>query len=1348
MAMEARKFDIDKSKSEDAQIVSGPEKTAEKPKSPEEIWSGKYWDRIKVENPDPKNAEAVKKDTERIISGQLEEAAKKGKLELSVLDKDFTDSDREKIFAYSEFAKRDKKYKVGPFKLDESGQKASAEISRERGRVIDFSKHEERISDLFNKDEKGIGAKKALAEMGAVLGEQFAGLKKKYEGLNLDPKKILTKANVKKIFGADSLKFWAGFATGSGVRLLAKWGIGASGGLFAAMGAGTLAGGSTEFVRTIISEKKRLKENPLSEDQVLAKAKEIGASNENIKKKLDEYLSLDILQTGYPEFGKIETFSGYKAELYQALRKEIKADSIDWKKVRSGVARGAIYGALGGVLGSTVSHFIFGAEDAKEIAKAAKEAGVSLSDEVKSQIQDEISDVYSKTHESALAEGIAGLEAKEFFTMADNGDSLTTMSRNLIHDYISQKQALGIEIALDKSQLIYAEDALKNLFEGKALNPGDELNLLGEQIKSAIEKAQLLTSAGKEHIKAEYASKIGDKTWGETLNYSSAFHGDNNFSERILKIASDEAAVAVNDAKESIAQELAYQEGSELYKDKAAVKAAEKATHSWLKDFLEIAGIGAAFKIRQYRERKMKKKEPVREYRNAEDFNGGNSDLKPEPKKKDEYVELKEEIQVGAEELESRAQEARNIKEDFLKFAKKYEREIEAEFKEGYLLDEFFYHEFYSQSRENLKYSSQDENFNEKALYYRKSIEKIEKMVKEWNDPKTKLLGDLYWSYYRLNGEHHSKEIGRYYLNLKPEKLSAVLQKAILDFGVSGAHLDMKVPRQGSANTFNRVDKMVIYFDKLEEKEVISALTKIYRDNKDSFDDTGIPPFTEQVKDLDGKIMMGIGFGEEPRIPEGSSRLSFGQLRMKALAMVYKEAKQAGVPIYDPKFDFDSSFRGACERFKIDPDRLARNSRTNTAEPYIDDGERGVSASDEYLDDFKKPEEKVEGKTESTAKETKEYFELDERLIDQPVGERASDEFNETQIERSKRLSKDPLYKFLRGEKLDIKPGWVSYIITGHRGGEWEKFDSFDELKSWYKNKLSPEEREKIKKQDREGKTRAVFMNIYPPLRNYLNNNEDLKNRFNSVVEKNISALFRERRGKIVSKNEENFEEIRGTEIGNEAPYLQGEEGGREEQNIDTNEEYRGSEIGNEAPYPAPKLNPDSGLLEYRSGVEKTPVPEIDFKGNLSERDTEKITNAAFGVEGSLRANLFEAARQKPKQQRNNSGGEGIVIRREGNNNTTNTGGGTPREISNHEMKDIYDRMSDEDINEERKRLQDEKNDQIKIIQDTFPKEEVKPGERDIRTVRIDGINSFYNPQLRIIDDIIRERNAKEKKRA
>src|SRR3990172_3042552 len=156
MAMEnaARKFDT--SKSEDAQIVSGPEKTAENPKSPEEIWSGKYWDKIKTENPDPKNAEAVKRDTERIIAKQLEEAAKSGKLELSVLDKNFTDLDREKIFAYSEFAKRDKKYKVGSFKLDESGTKVSAEISKERGKVIDFLKYKEKISDLFNKEEKGI----------------------------------------------------------------------------------------------------------------------------------------------------------------------------------------------------------------------------------------------------------------------------------------------------------------------------------------------------------------------------------------------------------------------------------------------------------------------------------------------------------------------------------------------------------------------------------------------------------------------------------------------------------------------------------------------------------------------------------------------------------------------------------------------------------------------------------------------------------------------------------------------------------------------------------------------------------------------------------------------------------------------------------------------------------------------------------------------------------------------------------------------------------------------------------------------------------------------------------------
>ena len=1033
MAMEARK--VDTSRSEDAEIVSKPEKVEEK-RPPGDDFAEKYWEKVETRYSDPEKAKEFRAYTEKTIADELERMAQSGKLEMHFPGKKITDEDREKIFAYKKYA-IDHGYKVGPYGDAKEFSGVVADISKERGKVIDFLKYKERISDLFSKDGKEIGAKKALEEIGGVLSRQFSGWKKKYEGFNIDPREVLSKAGVKKIFGADSLKFWAGFATGGAIRSFAKWGIGASGGFLASMGIGALAGGSTEFIRTIISEKKRLKENPLSEDQVLAKAKEISASNENIKKKLDEYLSLEILQTGYPEFGKVEIFRGHKAELYQALRKEIKADSIDWKKVRSGVVKGAIYGALGGALGSAVSHFVFGVEDAKEIAKAAKEAGVSLSDEVKSKIHDEVSDVYSKAFESSFADGGAALEAKEFFAMADKGDSLTTMSRNLIHDYISQKQALGVEIALDKSQLIYAEDALKNIFEGRALSPGDELSLLGGQIKSAIEKAQLLTSTGKEHIKAEYASKIGDKAWEEILNYDSPFHDDNNFSEGILKKASDEAATAVNDAKESIAQELAYQEGSEMFKDKVAVKAAEKATHSYLKDFLEIAGIGAAFKIRQYRERKKKSKETIREHSRAKDFSEGDSDLRPEPKKKDEYIDLKEED------------------------------------------------------------------------VFEKSDEKLID-------------------------------------NILPEK-----------------------------------------------------------------------------------------------------------------------------------------------------------------------------ASDEYLDRVKKvkTEEKVEGKTESTAKETKEYFELDERLIDQPLGERASDEYKETVEEKNKRFAKDPFYKFLRGERLDIKPGWISYIVTGYNKGDWKKFDSFEELKSWYKD-LSPEEREKVKKQDREGKTRAVFMNIYPPLRNYLNNNEDLKNRFNSVVEKNISALFRERRGKIVSKNEENFEEIRGTEIGNEAPYPPEVA----EQNIDRKDDYeqeiRSPNIGNEAPYP-----PASEIINQR-----------EPNNEKSERQNE-----------GLKIPLFDLARKPRKQEKVRTGlSDGGLEPRIGNGEPEKrTAEKKPEEINYNE---IYRKMNTQELLSERKKLNDEMN--IRKQEMINLMGEVKEGgdEEIVRNVQLKNVEKIYRDRLDILRDIIETRYVKEKR--
>src|SRR3989338_5352467 len=227
--------------------------------------------------------------------------------------------------------------------------------------------------------------------------------------------------------------------------------------------------------------------------------------------------------------------------------------------------------------------------------------------------------------------------------MADKGDSLTTMSRNLIHDYISQKQALGVEIALDKSQLIYAEDALKNLFKGRALSPGDELSLIGEQINSAIEKAQLLTSAGKEHIKQEYVSKIGSKVWEQITNYDSSFHSGNNFSNEILNSSSEKAVTFVHDSAQGFGADLA-QRVADRGRNRAAESVVEKARDSWLESFLSVTGAayageyGTKGRLKEFADKLRKRKALVREYRHAEDFNEGDSDLR--------YVELTEDMAI------------------------------------------------------------------------------------------------------------------------------------------------------------------------------------------------------------------------------------------------------------------------------------------------------------------------------------------------------------------------------------------------------------------------------------------------------------------------------------------------------------------------------------------------------------------------------------------------------------------------------------------------------------------------------------------------------------------------------
>ncbi|OGF76396.1 hypothetical protein A3E62_03225 [Candidatus Giovannonibacteria bacterium RIFCSPHIGHO2_12_FULL_44_29] len=616
MAMEnaARKFDT--SKSEDAQIVSGPEKTAEKPKSPEEVWSGKYWDRIKAENPDPKNADAIKKDTERIISGQLEEAAQSGKLELSVLDKNFTDPDREKIFAYSEFATRDKKYKIGPFKLNERGTGVSAEISKEGEKIIDLSKYrekifgkKEKISDAFSPDAKPVGAKKAAEILGSVLGQVFEANKEKFRGINLNPKEILSKFDKKKLFGAKTKNFLGGMAVGAVTRASVKWATGLAGGVFVGAASGAIAGGTWEGIKAYRGETKKHRELFARKEELYNKADAIGKEkNINLREKLDKYFDLIKIEE---EVGMAEG----KNKVYAEILKEMGLNSERWQKVKKGALKGAIMGGLGGALGGIVGNYLgeyF--HGPKEAGAALKDAKKAIGKEAFEQIQGEATDVFSKTYEKSVAAGLANLDMQEFKMTAKTGDGATNIARNLIHDLITEVRKTGVDISYDKSQLIYAEDHLKNLISAKEIHPGGTFSLHGTDILSALGKADGLSELGKTDLAKNFVPNVSPDEWARVLDYKAELNPSNNFSETILKEAEEKAtaAISANDFTEPTGSD-AFQRSYDFIKDKAALKAAEKGKNSFFDDIFSTVGAaylaGEGHAVEKYIKGKIKKKE-------------------------------------------------------------------------------------------------------------------------------------------------------------------------------------------------------------------------------------------------------------------------------------------------------------------------------------------------------------------------------------------------------------------------------------------------------------------------------------------------------------------------------------------------------------------------------------------------------------------------------------------------------------------------------------------------------------------------------------------------------------------
>lgn len=175
------------------------------------------------------------------------------------------------------------------------------------------------------------------------------------------------------------------------------------------------------------------------------------------------------------------------------------------------------------------------------------------------------------------------------------------------------------------------------------------------------------------------------------------------------------------------------------------------------------------------------------------------------------------------------------------------------------------------------------------------------------------------WFYCKTNGGYNENDdMLRVYFNVKPEYMSSVFRQVAEYCQLWKIPMDLKIPREGNQQTLSRMDKMVLYFNPNELENLRIILRNINKYNRDAFERNGIPRFTEEIEGLTG-----ISMAQEPVGKE-----SFGQLRCKILAEVYKENERSikmGIPF--TKENFQQNFRHWCTQCGVDPDRPAFNLR-------------------------------------------------------------------------------------------------------------------------------------------------------------------------------------------------------------------------------------------------------------------------------------------------------------------------------------------------------------------------------------------------------------------------------------
>jgi len=235
-------------------------------------------------------------------------------------------------------------------------------------------------------------------------------------------------------------------------------------------------------------------------------------------------------------------------------------------------------------------------------------------------------------------------------------------------------------------------------------------------------------------------------------------------------------------------------------------------------------------------------------------------------------------------------------------------------------LAEIFYYYFYDKDKIAQPKYEDPEVQRLTALYSTQIEEFRKKLLKREKEEWSHIL--TWFDDYRLycstgKGKKEGVARGRFYLNIKQEHIVDLFDQVIEAFRSSYiVRSIINIPRQpmrGGASI------MKFTVEDESERTVLEILGELYSKNPSAFDED-TPLFTLAARDLSGKKMTGIGFSESP--PSGKS---FEFTRAEILAKVYIKARNSGLSVFDPKFDFEKAFSDACLEYGVDPKEPAFN---------------------------------------------------------------------------------------------------------------------------------------------------------------------------------------------------------------------------------------------------------------------------------------------------------------------------------------------------------------------------------------------------------------------------------------